>query len=83
MFTRSSGRPNESMLRRRLAVFQLCERIRRMAILAIRPAPSHVILNLAVGGMWSRSGGGIDDGIFPQQMLIDFVRVYELADSKS
>ena len=36
----------------------------------------HLILNLAIGGTW---GGqqGIDDSIFPQQMLIDYVRVYE------
>ena len=39
--------------------------------------PFHVILNIAVGGMWGRSGGGIDDSIFPQQMLVDYVRVYE------
>ena len=41
--------------------------------------PFHVILNLAVGGAWGRSGGGIDDTIFPQQMLVDYVRVYERA----
>ena len=39
--------------------------------------PFHVILNIAVGGMWGRSGGGIDDDIFPQRMEIDYVRVYE------
>lgn len=42
--------------------------------------PFHVILNVAVGGMWGRAGGGIDDSIFPQRMLVDFVRVYERAD---
>ncbi len=33
-------------------------------------------LNIAVGGGW---GGqkGIDNTIFPQQMLIDYVRVYQ------
>lgn len=38
--------------------------------------PFHLILNIAVGGTW---GGqqGIDDSIFPAQMLIDYVRVYE------
>ena len=41
--------------------------------------PFHVILNVAVGGMWGRSGGGIDDTIFPQRMLVDYVRVYEHA----
>lgn len=36
----------------------------------------HLILNVAVGGMW---GGkkGIDDSIFPQQMVIDYVRVFQ------
>ena len=40
--------------------------------------PFHLVLNIAVGGMWGRSGGSIDDAVFPQQMLIDYVRVYEL-----
>ena len=36
----------------------------------------HLKLNLAIGGSW---GGqkGIDDSIFPQQMLVDYVRVYQ------
>jgi beta-glucanase (GH16 family) len=35
-----------------------------------------MILNTAVGGNW---GGqqGVDDTVFPQQMLIDYVRVYQ------
>lgn len=35
-----------------------------------------MILNVAVGGNW---GGiqGVDDTIFPQQMVIDYVRVYQ------
>ena len=35
-----------------------------------------MILNIAVGGNW---GGqqGVDDSVFPQQMLIDYVRVYQ------
>lgn len=39
--------------------------------------PFHLLLNIAVGGNW---GGqqGVDDTIFPQQMLVDFVRVYPL-----
>ncbi len=41
--------------------------------------PFHLILNIAVGGAWGRAGGPIDDEIFPLQMLIDYVRVYELA----
>jgi beta-glucanase (GH16 family) len=36
----------------------------------------YLILNLAIGGAW---GGqkGIDDSIFPQRYLIDYVRVYQ------
>lgn len=37
----------------------------------------HLIMNLAVGGMWGRAGGPIDDSIFPQALEIDYVRVYE------
>ena len=39
----------------------------------------HLIMNIAIGGAW---GGiqGIDDSIFPQQMLIDHVRVYRYID---
>ena len=43
--------------------------------------PFHLILNLAVGGMWGRAGGGIDDSVFPQRMLVDYVRVYRLSDA--
>jgi beta-glucanase (GH16 family) len=39
--------------------------------------PFHLILNIAVGGAWGRAGGPIDDSIFPQKMLVDYVRVYE------
>lgn len=36
----------------------------------------YLILNVAVGGIW---GGeqGVDDSIFPQQMTVDYVRVYQ------
>lgn len=34
-----------------------------------------LILNVAVGGFWG-GAEGIDDSIFPQQMLVDYVRVY-------
>jgi beta-glucanase (GH16 family) len=36
----------------------------------------HMLLNLAVGGNW---GGkkGVDKSIWPQQMLVDYVRVYQ------
>jgi beta-glucanase (GH16 family) len=39
--------------------------------------PFHLLLNIAVGGNW---GGqqGVDDTVFPQQMLVDYVRVYGL-----
>jgi len=38
--------------------------------------PHYLILNLAIGGSW---GGqkGIDESIFPQKFLIDYVRVYQ------
>ena len=39
--------------------------------------PFHVIINLAIGGYWGRAGGGIDDSIFPQRLLVDYIRVYE------
>lgn len=36
----------------------------------------HLILNIAVGGNW---GGmqGVDESIWPQQMVVDYVRVYQ------
>ena len=39
--------------------------------------PFHLIMNFAVGGAWGRAGGPIDESIFPQQMLVDYVRVYQ------
>ncbi len=38
--------------------------------------PQYLILNLAIGGAWG-GAQGIDDGIFPQKFLIDYVRVYQ------
>lgn len=35
-----------------------------------------LILNIAVGGFWG-GAQGIDDSIFPQKMLVDYVRVYQ------
>ena len=37
----------------------------------------HILLNLAIGGNW---GGqkGVDDSIFPNKFVIDYVRVYGL-----
>ena len=42
-------------------------------------APHYLILNLAIGGSW---GGqhGLDEKMFPTQYLIDYVRVFELAE---
>lgn len=39
----------------------------------------HLILNLAVGGAWAANvnAGGIDASVFPQELTIDYVRVYE------
>ena len=36
----------------------------------------HLLLNIAIGGNW---GGqkGVDNSIFPQQMRVDYVRVYQ------
>jgi beta-glucanase (GH16 family) len=36
--------------------------------------PQHLILNFAVGGAW---GGPVDPAVFPQQYLVDYVRVYQ------
>ncbi len=39
--------------------------------------PYHIILNLAIGGMWGRAGGPIDDNMFPVSMEIDYVRIFK------
>jgi len=39
----------------------------------------HILLNLAVGGNWG-GAKGIDDSIFPQQLVIDYVRYYKMID---
>jgi len=43
--------------------------------------PFYLILNQAVGGLW---GGkeGVDEGIYPQQMIIDYVRIYKFKDNQ-
>jgi beta-glucanase (GH16 family) len=38
--------------------------------------PFHLLLNLAVGGMWG-GAEGVDATIWPQRLEIDYVRVYE------
>jgi len=37
----------------------------------------HLKLNVAVGGSWGGTQG-IDDSVYPQQMAVDYVRVYQL-----
>lgn len=39
----------------------------------------YLIMNIAVGGGW---GGqqGIDESVFPQEMVVDYVRMYDLED---
>lgn len=39
-------------------------------------AKLYLILNVAVGGSWGGSHG-IDAEVFPQRMLVDYVRVYQ------
>jgi beta-glucanase (GH16 family) len=39
----------------------------------------YLILNLAIGGAWG-GAKGIDNSIFPQKYLIDYVRVYQQKD---
>lgn len=36
----------------------------------------HLMLNIAVGGSWG-GAQGVNDDIFPQEMVIDYVRVYQ------
>lgn len=44
--------------------------------------PFHLIMNVAVGGYWGRAGGPIDESVFPQRMLVDYARVYQLGDNR-
>lgn len=39
--------------------------------------PHYLLINLALGGTW---GGEIDETIFPQKYLIDYVRIYEACE---
>ena len=43
--------------------------------------PFYLILNVAVGGDWG-GAEGIDRSAFPQRMLVDYVRVWQDAESK-
>lgn len=42
--------------------------------------PYYLILNLAIGGNW---GGDVDDTIFPAEMKIDYVRMYQTVEPKN
>ncbi|VUD62904.1 Glucan endo-1,3-beta-glucosidase A1 [Thalassocella blandensis] len=48
-------------------------------------SPYHIILNFAVGGSWAGNvnEGGVDESVFPQSYLVDYVRVYECSVSPS
>ena len=41
----------------------------------------HWLLNVAVGGNWG-GAQGVDENVFPARMEIDYVRVYNLVESK-
>jgi|GEM_PF-1821973 len=36
----------------------------------------HLIMNIAIGGDWG-GARGVDENVYPQQMVIDYVRVYQ------
>ncbi|HEY8941580.1 MAG TPA: family 16 glycosylhydrolase [Cellvibrio sp.] len=48
-----------------------------------RHSKFHLLLNLAVGGNWAGNvnNTGVDESVFPQKMLVDYVRVYECTGS--
>lgn len=41
-------------------------------------APQYIILNFALSNNWKPGEPGIDDTIFPQKFIVDYVRVYSL-----
>lgn len=41
--------------------------------------PQYLLINLALGGAW---GGQMDDTVLPQKFLVDYVRVYQKAETK-
>ena len=41
--------------------------------------PFHMLLNVAIGGTWG-GAEGVDNSIFPVQMEMDYVRIYQTAD---
>ena len=44
--------------------------------------PQYIILNLAVGGDWG-GAEGIDPTVFPMEMIVDYVRVFEKSESST
>lgn len=42
----------------------------------------HLLLNIAVGGSWG-GAQGIDTNVFPQEMVVDYVRVYRKTTSRT
>lgn len=36
----------------------------------------HLLLNIAVGGDWG-AVQGVDESVYPQQLVVDYVRVYQ------
>ena len=44
--------------------------------------PFHLLLNIAVGGNWG-GAQGVDANVWPQRMVIDYVRVYQQAKPAS
>lgn len=43
----------------------------------VASVPMHVILCMAVGGQWPETYGPVDDANLPDEMQVDWVRVYE------
>lgn len=43
--------------------------------------PFYLILNQAVGGLWGGKNG-VDENIYPQQFIIDYVRIYTFKDNQ-
>lgn len=41
-------------------------------------APQYLILNLALKNNWPAGQPGLDDSIFPQEFIVDYVRVYDI-----
>jgi beta-glucanase (GH16 family) len=45
-------------------------------------APAHILFDFAVGGDWAGQGG-VDDRSFPQQLLIDYIRVCQFSMNRN